>query len=421
MSNLRTLIAFLGLVLVLTLSASGQTTISLGLSGPGAVNDSTITVGQVFSVDIYWENKEVDLQGFTTGFRIFSPTIKTIIHVPDRGNGINDLGDLSAYSDWRGTKTWDFTGLKTIETDWDGILPDTIGFGGLNVKVKYGPHKKKKVLSWSMIVPQAGEIVVDSAYFRPGGIWAIADSEGKEIPPLWQGPYRFTVVSREEIVPHETAKREDIVAQEATLRTEYAVRLAESDEETKNIIRDRKAKLEILLGTWNFGFEAGLGLQTPTLSGFSASYIVSAGMQALATDRLFSKQSEIPGIILNMRVRINKRMLTHKTLVFVGIDRYDIWRNTKTQDALDCLYCPNLFERIDMPANYYIETGISHKFNGVRTALDASVLLRISDNSGFYSASGDDPYGVAGSINRGWVVDADYFVLALSASFMLPI
>ena len=194
MSYLRVLIVVLGLALVWAISASGQTTISLGLSGPGAVNDSTIKAGQAVSVDIYWENKDSDLRGFTTGFRLYSPTIKTIVHVPDSGKGINPQGDLKAFGGWEGTGAWDFTGIRAVPTDWDGKLPDTIGFGGLRAKIEYTPHPKKKVLSFTVIVPEAGEIDVDSTFYRPGGVWAIADPNGKEIPPVWKGPYKFKVI-----------------------------------------------------------------------------------------------------------------------------------------------------------------------------------------------------------------------------------
>jgi len=194
MSYLRVTIVVLGLALVWAAAASGQTTISLSLSGPGAVNDSTIKVGQPVSVDIYWENKDPDRRGFTTGFRVSSPTIKTIVHVPDSGKGINPEGDLKAFGGWEGTGTWDFTGIRAVLTNWDGKLPDTVGFGGLRAKIEYNAHPRKKVLSFTMIVPEAGEIVVDSSYYGSGRIWTIAAPGGKEIPPAWKGPYKFKVV-----------------------------------------------------------------------------------------------------------------------------------------------------------------------------------------------------------------------------------
>ncbi len=194
MSYLRVLIVVVALALVWAVSASSQTTISLGLSGPGAVNDSTIKVGQPVSVDIYWENKDPDRRGFTTGFQIYSPTIKTIVHVADSGKGIDPAGDLKAFGGWEGTSTWDFTGIRSVLNDWDGKLPDTVGFGGLRAKIEYTAHPKKKVLSMTILVPEAGVIVVDSSFYRPGGIWVIATPDGKEVPPVWKGPYKFKVI-----------------------------------------------------------------------------------------------------------------------------------------------------------------------------------------------------------------------------------
>lgn len=194
MTHLKILAVVIGVAALCVGAASSQTTISLGISGPGAVNDSTIKAGQPVSVDIYWENKDPDRRAFSTGFRIFSPTIKTIVHVPDSGKGINPAGDVKAHSGWEGTNTWDFGGIRASLVNWDGNLPDTIGFGGFRVKIQYNAHPKKKVLSWTMIVSTPGQITVDSTFFRPGGIWAVADPTGKEIPPVWHGPYKFTVV-----------------------------------------------------------------------------------------------------------------------------------------------------------------------------------------------------------------------------------
>jgi len=203
MTNLRTMFVILaGLVLCAAVSW-GETTVSLGISGPGAVNDSTIKVGQPVSVDVYWVNQDEDRRGFTIGFKMFSDGIKSIRHWPDSGKaynltdsskGINEAGDVRAHSGWEGTNTWDFTGIRFVPIDWDGNLPDTVGFGGLVVKNRYGPHAMKKVLSWSMVVPQAGTIVVDSSFFRPGGRWAIVGPDAKEIKPAWLGPYKFKVV-----------------------------------------------------------------------------------------------------------------------------------------------------------------------------------------------------------------------------------
>ncbi|MEW5796290.1 MAG: hypothetical protein AB1772_07995 [Candidatus Zixiibacteriota bacterium] len=190
----KSLVMVFVIVAACAVSTPGQTTITLGLSGPGAVNDSTIKAGQPVSVDVYWESKDVDIRGFTTGFRVYSPTIKAIVHVADSGKGINPAGDLKAHGGWEGTNTWDFSGIRVIPTDWDGTLPDTIGFGGARAKVAESAHPRKKVLSWTMLVPTTGQILVDSTFFRPSNIWAVALTAGKEVRPLWNGPYKFSVI-----------------------------------------------------------------------------------------------------------------------------------------------------------------------------------------------------------------------------------
>jgi hypothetical protein len=203
MTYLRTMLVVLIGVVVFAAVSSGETRVSLGLSGPGAVNDSTIKAGEPVSVDVYWVNQDDDRRGFVNSFRIFSDNIKTIKHWPDSGKtynladsgkGISEAGDVRAHSGWDGTNVWDFTGLRLISVDWNGSLPDTIGFGGVVVKNKYGPHEKKKVLSWAMIVPETGTIMIDSTSYRPGGRWAIGNSEAAEIKAAWSGPYKFTVV-----------------------------------------------------------------------------------------------------------------------------------------------------------------------------------------------------------------------------------
>jgi len=170
------------------------TDIYLGISGPGAVNDSTIKAGEKVSVDVYWANDMEDVRGFTTGFKMSSKTMKKIVHVVDSGNGLNDKGDIKGHNGWEGTKVWDFSGVWAVPVNWDGNLPDLVGFGGLVIKNRYGPHEKQKVLSWEVMFPEEGEVVIDSSFFPPGGIWTVVDPNEGEIPPKWHGPYKFTVV-----------------------------------------------------------------------------------------------------------------------------------------------------------------------------------------------------------------------------------
>jgi len=194
MTQLRILGIALLAVIICAAMVTGETSISMAISGPGAVNDSTIKVGEPVSVDIYWDNGDDDRRGFTTGFKVSSETIENVIHVADSGNGVNEAGDIKAHNGWEGTEAWDFTGVRVIAVDWDGALPELIGFGGLRVKNVYNKHEKKKVLSWTMIVPEAGTILIDSSFFKPGGIWAVVGPDGVEVTPGWDGPHVFKVV-----------------------------------------------------------------------------------------------------------------------------------------------------------------------------------------------------------------------------------
>ena len=186
----------MALVLIVLCAAIGmaETKVTLAISGPGAVNETTIKAGEPVSIDVYWENGDDDRRGFTTGFKISSETIETIVHVADSGNGLNEAGDVKAHNGWEGFSAWDFTGTRAVFNDWDGALPELLGFGGLRVKNVYDAHENKKVLSWTMVVPETGQITIDSSFYKPGGIWAIVGPDGIEIKPAWGGPYTFTVV-----------------------------------------------------------------------------------------------------------------------------------------------------------------------------------------------------------------------------------
>jgi len=179
-------------VLALCLGAGMVTaaTITLKVSGEGAANDSTIIAGKPVSVDFWWENDKDGRRGFTTGFRVFSEDIKKIIHVADSGNGLNDQGDIKGHNGWEGTEVWDFAGMWTPLPDWDGNLPDTIGFGATTVHKRYMKHPNQKVLSFEIIVPETGTLRIDSTFTRPGGYWKFVNDE----KPVWTGPYAFKVI-----------------------------------------------------------------------------------------------------------------------------------------------------------------------------------------------------------------------------------
>jgi len=181
-----------GLLLLLTIFCAAQlsaTSISLKISGPGAIDDKTIKAGEKVSVDLYIEN-EGNFKGFTMGFSVKSENIKNIIHPADSGQGANPKGDVKAFNGFNDKSIWDLGGLYVVERDWDGALPDLIGFGGISKSKPYSPHKAEKKISFDLIINEAGTIVIDSSYFPPTGKWMFSPPN---VFPKWGGPYTFTV------------------------------------------------------------------------------------------------------------------------------------------------------------------------------------------------------------------------------------
>jgi len=185
----------LGLAVLLLSGTALGTTISAGVSGKGAVNDSTVIAGEPFSVDIYFANDSIQ-RAFTLGFKLTSDNIKQVVHVADSGKGLSTKGDIKGHNGWQDKSIWDFNGLFVVETNWDGALPDTIGFGGVCIKQAYNPHEKQKCISLELVVPTEGTLVVDSSFWPPSGIWVFAGDDQSARSPKWQGPYKFKVVAK---------------------------------------------------------------------------------------------------------------------------------------------------------------------------------------------------------------------------------
>ncbi|MDD3732342.1 MAG: hypothetical protein PHU88_08215 [candidate division Zixibacteria bacterium] len=183
------IIALLALFLFSGSAMAQGGSISAKISGPGALNDSTIKAGENFSIDILMANDSLR-RGMSFGFRLYSDDIKNVVHVADSGNGVNDLGDIKGHNGWENKSVWDFTGLLATHTDWDGKLPDTIGFAGVVIKQRYNPHPLQKNISIDLIVPEEGTLVFDSSFFPPGGKWKYDNNER----PAWGGPYKFKVI-----------------------------------------------------------------------------------------------------------------------------------------------------------------------------------------------------------------------------------
>ncbi|HEX2897744.1 MAG TPA: hypothetical protein VHP63_06825 [candidate division Zixibacteria bacterium] len=169
--------------------------ISVGVSGKGVVNDSTVIAGEPFSVDVFFVNDSIQ-RAFTIGFKMTSENIKQIVHVVDSGKGLSTKGDIKGHNGWEDKSIWDLNGLFVVETNWDGALPDTIGFGGVCIKQAYNPHEKMKCLSWDVVVPTEGTFAVDSSFWPPSGIWIFAGDYEAVRTPVWGGPRKIKVISK---------------------------------------------------------------------------------------------------------------------------------------------------------------------------------------------------------------------------------
>lgn len=188
--KIKKVIFLLAIASIFSIASLWGSSVDMKISGPGAVNDSTIKAGEKVSFDLYISN-DATYKGFSLGFTVSSPTIKKVTHEPDKGNGLNKNGDIKGYNGWHDRSTWDLAGIFVVEKDWDGMLPDLIGFGGVCKSMEYTPHKKEKKLSFEMTIPETGTIVIDSSYFAPTGYWLFTPPS---IKPEWGGPYQFNVI-----------------------------------------------------------------------------------------------------------------------------------------------------------------------------------------------------------------------------------
>ena len=176
--------------LAIASAASAQNAeLKLKLSGPGAVNDSTIKAGQPLDVEVHCSTK-IERTGYSFGLKFTSKSITSIQQIVDSGNGINDAGSIKGHNFWKDKSFFDF-GFGVKEEDWDGKLPEHLGFWGLSAKRGLPPIEMTKAFSISIIIPDTGTLVVDSAFFPPAGSWMFAPPGDA---PKWSGPYKFKVV-----------------------------------------------------------------------------------------------------------------------------------------------------------------------------------------------------------------------------------
>ena len=195
MSKIKVGIAAVTLLVLFT-GASMAASVKMKISGPGRVNDSTIKAGQKVDLDIYLSNEKVHM-GMCIGFKISSPdaSIKTVVHPVDSGKGLDgSKGDIKGYNGFESKELFDLMN-RAVLNDWDGKLPDIVGFlmHGFNKRWQVMPETK--AYSIEMTVPTPGTLVVDSSFFPPGGLWLTTNESGTVTDsPTWGGPYKFKVV-----------------------------------------------------------------------------------------------------------------------------------------------------------------------------------------------------------------------------------
>lgn len=199
MKRIRLVLA-LGVVSALATSPFAVS-VSMKISGPGVVNDSTIKAGQKVSLDFYWENKS-EYNGFSSGFRLFSPdkSITAVSYPADSGKGMNKHGNMKAFNGWETKQVFDF-GFWASEPEVDGQLPELFGYAGVCMKQRWNPHPLQKTSSFEFVVNGAGKLVIDTSntsphYLKVTRTRLAADTTNlpsSEIP-TWGGPYTLRVV-----------------------------------------------------------------------------------------------------------------------------------------------------------------------------------------------------------------------------------
>lgn len=184
-------ISIIAIVVMLGLAGSTvASSIDLKISGPGVVDDTTIKVGQPVSFELYIANDK-KYTYMNIGFKMTSQDIKNVVHLIDSGKGYNPAGDVKCWNGFEDKSIWDFGGMHVVERSWDGVLPDTLGFGAICAYKTYDPHERRKCFSWDMRFDEVGTVVVDSTFFPPAGTWVIGEPAHE---PAWGGPYVLRIV-----------------------------------------------------------------------------------------------------------------------------------------------------------------------------------------------------------------------------------
>jgi hypothetical protein len=166
------------------------------------------------SLDIYIEN-DVVLGGMSLGFKIWCPVKLTYAQLPESygpepGNGwlvINPGSRLDPPD-----HAFDMTGLLISEQNVDGLLHDTVLFGGVALMRGLQPGPLEKMFSIYFTAQPtmwcAGYLCIDTAFVPPAGDFIFTDADGQNFTPdvLWEYGSKCWMVSPREIHPHVSGK-----------------------------------------------------------------------------------------------------------------------------------------------------------------------------------------------------------------------
>ncbi|MFH2050221.1 MAG: T9SS type A sorting domain-containing protein [bacterium] len=148
--------------------------------------DHVVHTGEKITFDIGWNNNTgYAIDGFTTGFQIYSPTGAEWTTTDAISTG--SIGPIEFP-----------LAFQVVEFNPTGSGVDTVGFGGLDI---FGPglydgyHDIPFQIEIGPIPHQynGGTICLDSCFYPPGGQWLWSLKNSSPIKPEWDGPHCFDI------------------------------------------------------------------------------------------------------------------------------------------------------------------------------------------------------------------------------------
>ena len=172
----------------------------------GAKSSDSIIAGQDYLIRIWLENA-VKLSAFQLGFQIFSPDGATWNWNPQPdgygptgpGTGQNSITVAAGCRMDPSGEVWDLTDLMAVETDLDGISPDTYFLGGAALWNGLPPGFLQHMISMHLTVTSIGNssafgtLCVDSVFVPPVGSFLFVDAAGASFVPEINGPFCWPV------------------------------------------------------------------------------------------------------------------------------------------------------------------------------------------------------------------------------------